>query len=64
MTTPTLRGVEVRLANVAARVWWALESAGLGQVWPPRDWAQPTAAPAVAQPCSVRAAHAASRRAK
>ena len=41
-------GVEVRLANVSARVWWALESAGLGHLLPPMDWAQPTPAPAVA----------------
>ena len=42
------RGVEVRLANVSARVWLALESAGLGQLLPPMDWAQPMPAPAVA----------------
>ena len=42
------RGVEVRLANVPARVWLALESAGLGQLLPPTDGAQPTPAPAVA----------------
>ena len=42
------RGVEVRLANVQAKVWLALESAGVGQLLPPMDWAQPTPAPAVA----------------
>jgi hypothetical protein len=42
------RGVEVRLTNVAARVWLALESAGLGQLLPPMDWAHPTPAPEVA----------------
>ena len=29
------RGVEVRLANVSAQVWLALESAGLGQLFEP-----------------------------
>jgi anti-anti-sigma regulatory factor len=42
------RGVEVRLANVPAPIWLALESAGLGQLLPLVDWAQPTPAPAVA----------------
>jgi anti-anti-sigma factor len=42
------RGVEVRLANVSARVWLALESAGLGELLPLMHWTQPTRAPAVA----------------
>ena len=32
-----LRGVEVRLANVQAQVWLALESAGLGTLFPPME---------------------------
>jgi anti-anti-sigma factor len=32
------RGVEVRLANVPAQVWLALESAGLGTLFPPKEW--------------------------
>jgi anti-anti-sigma factor len=31
------RGVEVRLANVPAQVWLALESAGLGKLFEPID---------------------------
>jgi anti-anti-sigma factor len=31
------RGVEVRVANVQARVWLALELAGLGQLFEPMD---------------------------
>ena len=31
------RGVEIRLANVPAQVWLALESAGLGQLLEPID---------------------------
>jgi anti-anti-sigma factor len=31
------RGVEVRLANVQAQVWLALESAGLGKLFEPID---------------------------
>jgi anti-anti-sigma factor len=31
------RGVEVRLANVPAQAWLALESAGLGQLFEPMD---------------------------
>jgi anti-anti-sigma factor len=42
------RGVEMRLTNLSARVWLALESAGLGPLLPPTDGAQPTPAPAVA----------------
>jgi anti-anti-sigma factor len=42
------RGVEVRLANVPARVWLALESAGLGTLFPPMEWEQPTRPPAMA----------------
>ena len=34
------RGVEVRLANVQAPVWLALESAGLGQLFEPMDLEQ------------------------
>jgi anti-anti-sigma factor len=39
------RGVEVRLANVQARVWLALESAGLGTLFPPMEWEQPPRPP-------------------
>jgi anti-anti-sigma factor len=44
------RGVEVRLANVQARVWLALESAGLGKLFERIDLEEPTppAASAVA----------------
>jgi anti-anti-sigma factor len=42
------RGVEVRLANVPARVWLALESAGLGTLFPPMEWAPPRRPPALA----------------
>jgi anti-anti-sigma factor len=35
-------GVEVRLANVQAQVWLALESAGLGQLFEPLDLEPPT----------------------
>ena len=42
------RGVEVRLANVAAQVWLALESAGLGTLFPPMELEQPTQPPAMA----------------
>ena len=42
------RGVEVRLANVQARVWLALESAGLGPLFEPMDLEQPTQSPAMA----------------
>ena len=42
------RGVEVRLANVQARVWLALESAGLGTLFPPMELEQPTRPPAMA----------------
>ena len=31
------RGVELRLANVQAQVWLALESAGLGTLFPPME---------------------------
>jgi anti-anti-sigma factor len=36
------RGIEVRLANVQAQVWLALESAGLGPLFEPMDLEQPT----------------------
>jgi anti-anti-sigma factor len=36
------RGVEVRLANVPARVWLALEAAGLGKVFELIDLEEPT----------------------
>jgi anti-anti-sigma factor len=36
------RGVELRLANVQARVWLALESAGLGKLFEPIDLEEPT----------------------
>ena len=42
------RGVEVRLANVQAPVWLALESAGLGQLFEPMDLEQQTRPPAMA----------------
>jgi anti-anti-sigma factor len=42
------REVEMRLANVPAPIWLALESAGLGQLLPLVDWAQPTRPQAVA----------------
>jgi hypothetical protein len=35
------RGVELRLANVQARVWLALQSAGLGQLFEPIDLQEP-----------------------
>ena len=34
------RGIEVRLANVQAPVWLALESAGLGTLFPPMELEQ------------------------
>jgi anti-anti-sigma factor len=40
------RGVEVRLANVQARVWLALESAGLWKLFEPMDLEPPTRPPA------------------
>jgi anti-anti-sigma factor len=36
------RGAEVRLANVQAQVWLALESAGLGKLFEPIDLEEPT----------------------
>jgi anti-anti-sigma factor len=42
------RGIEVRLANVPARVWLALESAGLGRLFEPMDLEQPTRPPEMA----------------
>ena len=42
------RGVEVRLANVQAQVWLALESAGLGRMFAPMAWEEPARPPAVA----------------
>jgi anti-anti-sigma factor len=44
------RGVEVRLANVQAQVWLALESAGLGGVFERIDLEEPTPAAASAVP--------------
>jgi anti-anti-sigma regulatory factor len=38
------RGVEVRVANVPARIWLALESAGLGTLFPPME-REPTPRP-------------------
>jgi anti-anti-sigma factor len=37
-----LRGIEVRLANVQAQVWLALESAGLGKLFETIDFDEPT----------------------
>jgi anti-anti-sigma factor len=42
------RSVEVRLANVPAPVWLALELAGLGQLFEPMNLEQPTRPPALA----------------
>ena len=42
------RGVEVRLANVQAKVWLALEAAGLWKLFEPLELEQPTRPPAVA----------------
>ena len=36
------RGVELRLANVQAQVWLALETAGLGKLFEPIDLREPT----------------------
>jgi hypothetical protein len=36
------RGVEVRLANVQAQVWLALESAGLGKLFGTIELQEPT----------------------
>jgi anti-anti-sigma factor len=36
------RGVELRLANVQAQVWLALESAGLGKLFEPMVWEEQT----------------------
>jgi anti-anti-sigma factor len=36
------RGVEIRLANVPARIWLAMETAGLGTLFPPMELEQPT----------------------
>ena len=44
------RGVEVRLANVRAQVWLALESAGLGKLFERIDLEQPTPPAASAVP--------------
>jgi anti-anti-sigma factor len=41
-------GVEVRLANVEARVWLALESAGLWELFQPMDLEPQTPPPAMA----------------
>ena len=42
------RGVEVRLANVAAQVWLALESAGLWTLFQPMELEQQPRPPAMA----------------
>jgi anti-anti-sigma factor len=42
------RGVEVRLANVQPRVWLALESAGLWQLFEPMPLEVPARPPAIA----------------
>jgi anti-anti-sigma factor len=42
------RGVEVRLANVQAPVWQALEAAGLWELFEPLELEQPTRPPAMA----------------
>jgi anti-anti-sigma factor len=42
------RGVEVRLANVQARVWLALESAGLGSLFQCMELEQQPRPPAIA----------------
>ena len=42
------RGIEVRLANVQAQVWLALESAGLGKLFEVIDLEEPTRPPALA----------------
>ena len=42
------RGVEVRLANVQAKVWLALEAAGLWKLFEPLELEQPTRPPAMA----------------
>jgi anti-anti-sigma factor len=42
------RGVELRLANVQAQVWLALESAGLGKLFEPIDLQEPTQTAAIA----------------
>jgi anti-anti-sigma factor len=42
------RGVEIRLANVQAQAWLALESAGLGPLFESMDLEQPTRPPALA----------------
>jgi hypothetical protein len=44
------RGVEVRLANVQAQVWLALESAGLGKLFERIDLEEPTPPAASALP--------------
>src|SRR5262245_27899072 len=44
------RGIEVRLANVSAPVWLALESAGLGQLFEPMTLETRPPAMAVAYP--------------
>ena len=44
------RGVEVRLANVQAQVWSALESAGLGKLFERIDPEEPTPPAASAGP--------------
>jgi anti-anti-sigma factor len=42
------RGVEIRLANVQAPVWLALEAAGLWTLFPPMELEQPRRLPAMA----------------
>ena len=41
------RGIEVRLANLQAQVWLALESAGLSRLFETMDSEQPTRPPAM-----------------
>jgi hypothetical protein len=45
---PCRRGIEVRLVNVQAPVWLALESAGLGRFFEPIYWERRPPASAVA----------------
>jgi anti-anti-sigma factor len=44
------RGVEIRLANVPAQVWLALELAGLGKLFETFDLEEPTRPPAMGVP--------------
>ena len=47
----TRRAIEVRVANVQARVWLALELAGLTQLFKPMDLEQPEPQPQVDAAC-------------